>query len=118
VPGFEGHLWITTGKELFRSTDSGKSFEQMSNVDAGFGLGVGKAAPGRDYPALYLSGQVAAAKGFFRSDDIGHSWVRLNDDAHQFGYVNVVEGDPRSFGRVYLGTSGRGVIYGIPSTAH
>lgn len=118
VPGFEGHLWITTGKELFRSTDSGKSFEQMSNVDAGFGLGVGKAAPDRSYPALYLSGQVAGARGFFRSDDIGHSWVRLNDDAHQFGFVNVVKGDPRSFGRVYLGSSGRGVIYGIPSNAH
>ena len=118
VPGFAGHLWITTGKELFRSTDSGKTFEQVSSIEAGVGLGLGKAAPGRNYPALYLSGQVAGAKGFFRSDDIGHSWVRLNDDAHQFGHVNVVEGDPRSFGRVYLGTSGRGVIYGIPSNAH
>jgi hypothetical protein len=118
VPGFAGHVWITTNKELFRSSDAGKTFEHVNSVDAGFGLGVGKAAPGRSYPALYLSGQVAGAKGFFRSDDIGHSWVRLNDDAHQFGYVNVVEGDPRSFGRVYLGTSGRGIIYGSPATSH
>jgi xyloglucan-specific exo-beta-1,4-glucanase len=117
VPGFEGHVWITTGKELFRSTDSGKTFEQVNTLDAGFALGTGKAAEGRSYPALYLSGQVAGAKGFFRSDDIGHSWVRLNDDAHQFGSVNIIKGDPRVFGRVYLGTSGRGVIYGSPSTA-
>jgi len=117
VPGFEGHVWITTSKELFRSTDSGKTFEHVNTVDAGFGLGVGKAAEGRSYPAVYLSGQVAGAKGFFRSDDIGRSWVRLNDDAHQFGFVNIVKGDPRTFGRVYLGTSGRGVIYGSPSTA-
>jgi hypothetical protein len=118
VPGFAGHVWITTNKELFRSSDAGKTFEHVSVVDAGFGLGVGKAAPGRSYPALYLSGQVDGANGFFRSDDIGHSWVRLNDDAHQFGYVNVVEGDPRTFGRVYLGTSGRGIIYGSPATSH
>jgi hypothetical protein len=87
-------------------------------VDAGFGLGVGKPAEGRSYPALYLSGQVAGTKGFFRSDDIGHSWVRLNDDAHQFGSVNIVKGDPRTFGRVYLGTGGRGIIYGTPSAPH
>jgi hypothetical protein len=118
VPGFAGHVWVTTNKEVFRSSDAGKTFEHVSSVDAGFGLGVGKAAPGRSYPALYLSGQVGSAKGFFRSDDIGHSWVRLNDDSHQFGYVNIVEGDPRTFGRVYLGTSGRGIIYGSPATGH
>jgi photosystem II stability/assembly factor-like uncharacterized protein len=117
VPGFEGHVWITTGKELYRSSDSGKTFQHVSGVEASYGLGVGKAAPGRTYPALYLAGKVGEAMGFFRSDDIGQSWVRINDDAHQFGFVSIVEGDPRQYGRVYLGTSGRGVIYGVPSQA-
>jgi hypothetical protein len=115
VPGFEGQIWITTNQELFRSRDAGGTFEHVSTVEAGYGLGVGKAAPGRSYPSLYLAGQVASKKGFFRSDDSGTSWVRLNDDAHQFGFVNIVKGDPRTLGRVYLGTSGRGVIYGMPS---
>ncbi len=118
VPGFEGHIWLTTGKELYRSTDSGKSFEHKNTVEEGYGLGVGKAAPGHAYPALFLAGQVKGKKGFYRSDDIGSSWVRLNDDAHQFGSVNIVEGDPRVFGRVYLGTGGRGVIYGTPAGAN
>lgn len=112
VPGFEGHIWITTGKELFRSIDSGKTFEHENAVQESQAFGVGKAGPGRVYPALYLAGQVGEKEGFYRSDDIGQTWVRLNDDAHQFGFVNVIKGDPRVYGRVYLGTSGRGVIYG------
>lgn len=115
APGFEGHLWITTGKELFRSIDSGKTFEHVNTVQESYGLGVGKAGPGRVYPALYLAGQANGRKGFYRSDDIGQTWVRLNDDAQQFGFVSVIEGDPRVYGRVYLGTSGRGVIYGSPT---
>jgi hypothetical protein len=112
VPGFEGHVWLTTGKELFRSTDSGETFEHENTVQESYAFGVGKAGPGRLYPALYLAGLANGAKGFHRSDDIGHTWVRLNDDAHQLGFVNVIEGDPRVYGRVYLGTSGRGVLYG------
>jgi photosystem II stability/assembly factor-like uncharacterized protein len=114
TPGFEGHVWLTTGKELYRSSDAGKTFTHVSRVAESYGLGLGKAGPGREYPALYLSGKVGGKKGFHRSDDIGQSWVRVNDDAHQFGFVNIVRGDPREYGRVYLGTSGRGVIYGVP----
>ncbi len=118
VPGFEGHIWITTGKELYRSTDAGKTVEHVSSVSEGYGLGLGKAAPGHSYPALYLSGLVGQKKGFYRSDDIGRSWARINDDAHQFGSVNLVEGDPRVYGRVYLGTGGRGILYGMPNDSH
>jgi hypothetical protein len=114
VFGFEGHVWLTTGKELYRSTDGGKTIEHADSVEESYALGLGKAAPGQEYPALYLAGQVGGKKGFYRSDNIGQTWARLNDDAHQFGFVNIVEGDPRTFGRVYLGTAGRGVIYGTP----
>ena len=74
----------------------GKTFEHENTVQESYAFGVGKAGPGRLYPALYLAGQANGAKGFHRSDDIGHTWVRLNDDAHQLGFVNVIEGDPRA----------------------
>ncbi len=36
----------------------------------------------------------------FRSTDEGSHWVRVSDDDHQYGTVNVLEGDPGVFGRV------------------
>lgn len=115
VPGFEGHLWFSTGKELYRSTDGGKSARPVVSVEESYGIGVGKAAPGADYPTLYLSGKVKGLAALFRSEDEGKHWVRINDDAHQFALPSVVEGDPRVYGRVYLGAAGRGVLVGEPA---
>jgi len=114
VPGHSGHLWISTGKELYRSTDGGKTANPVASVEESYGVGIGKAAPGAKYPTVFLSGQVDETKGVFRSTDEGHHWVRVSDDDHQYGIVNVVEGDPRVFGRVYLGPSGRGIVVGEP----
>jgi len=114
VPGFEGHLWLSTGKELFRSTDGGESAKPLLSVQESYGVGVGKAASGSDYPTVYLAGMIKGVKGFFRSTDEGKHWERINDDRTQFGNVAAVTGDPRVFGRVYLGTSGRGIMVGEP----
>ena len=82
------------------------------SVEESYGVGIGKAAPGAEYPTVFLSGQVNGVKGVFRSTDEGRSWVRVSDDEHQYGTVNVVEGDPRVFDRVYLGPNGRGIVVG------
>src|SRR5262249_28309780 len=43
----------------------------------------------------------------------GGTWVRINDDQHQWGTANAaIAGDPRVYGRVYIATNGRGIIYG------
>ncbi len=77
-------------------------------------FGFGKAAPGKTYPALYLVGTVNGQPGIFRSIDQAHTWVRINDDSHQWGLVLQIAGDPRVFGRAYVGTHGRGIFYGDP----
>ena len=118
VPGHAGHLWLSTGKELLRSTNGGESVDTISNVEESYGVGIGKAAPGATYPTIFLTGKISGKKGFFRSTDEGKHWTRINDDDHQYGITNVVEGDPRVFGRVYLGTGGRGIVVGEPLTAN
>jgi hypothetical protein len=114
VFGREGDLWLPTGAGLYHSVNSGGKFTRLAAVRAAYQVGFGRAAPGRDYPAIYLFGKVNNEEGVFRSDDAGKSWVAISDHRHRFGWISTVIGDPRTFGRVYLGTGGRGIIYGDP----
>ncbi|MEU4292768.1 RICIN domain-containing protein [Kribbella sp. NPDC026596] len=119
VPGIAGDLWISGGgRGLLHSTDGGRSFAALTSVQSASALGFGKAAPGATYQALYLIGSINNVTGIFRSTDKGATWVRINDDAHQWGSiagVGVITGDPDTYGRVYIGTNGRGLQYGDPS---
>jgi hypothetical protein len=47
--------------------------------------------------------------------DGGLSWIRINDDAHQYGGIDHVTGDMRTFGTVYFSGSGRGILWGTSS---
>ncbi|MEU4353272.1 RICIN domain-containing protein [Streptomyces virginiae] len=119
VPGIAGDLWISDGaRGLLHSTDGGRSFTTLQTVRSASALGFGKAAPGGAYQTLYLIGTVKDVTGVFRSTDKGATWLRVNDDAHQWGSiggVGVIAGDPDTYGRVYVGTNGRGLQYGDPS---
>jgi hypothetical protein len=114
TPGMTGELWIAAFNGLFRSMDSGKKFLAYPAVQEIHAFGFGREAPGSSYPALYLAGTVSGVRGIFRSDDSGSSWVRINDDRHQWGLLLHITGDPKKYGRVYVGTHGRGAMYGDP----
>ncbi len=115
MPGAEGDVWLAgdTGESgLFHTTNSGDSFVKISGVEEASVIGFGKAAPGQTYMALYTSALIEGVRGIFRSDDEGATWVRINDDDHQYGVTNAsITGDPRIYGRVYLATNGRGILY-------
>ncbi|WP_396449127.1 cellulose binding domain-containing protein [Actinomadura sp.] len=116
VPGEEGDIWLAGDTGLFHSTDSGASFTKAASISKAVNVGFGKAAPGADYPAVYLVGTVDGTTRLFRSNDAGAHWTRINDDQHQYGNAGeALTGDPRIYGRVYLGTNGRGIIYGDTS---
>jgi hypothetical protein len=110
-----GDLWVPCDSGLFHTVDAGKSFEKVAGVDSAEGVGLGKAAPGKNYPTVFLNGKVSGVTGVFRSDDGGTTWVRITDASHEYGTRGVVIGDPRIYGRVYMGTNGRGVFYGDPA---
>lgn len=115
VPGHDGDVWVTTGNQLYRSTDSGKTYSAVDGVDESYAVGFGKPKEGTSYPAVYLSAKIGGTQGLFRSDDEGKSFVRIDDDAHRYGTIDKIVGDPRVYGRVYAGTQGRGVVYGEPA---
>jgi xyloglucan-specific exo-beta-1,4-glucanase len=111
VAGHEGELWFASSGGVYHSTDSGATVTKVSGVDSAISIGLGMHAPGKTNDALYIAGKVGGVDGVYRSDDSGASWVRINDDQHQYGNMgNAISGDPRVYGRVYLGTDGRGVL--------
>ncbi|MEU1164793.1 cellulose-binding domain-containing protein, partial [Streptomyces sp. NPDC005921] len=118
LPGTKGDVWLAGGATggaygLWHSTNGGTTFTKLANVDQADTIGFGKAATGASYQTLYTSAKIGGIRGIFRSTDAGATWTRINDDAHQWGWTGAaITGDPRIYGRVYLSTNGRGVIYG------
>jgi photosystem II stability/assembly factor-like uncharacterized protein len=113
--GKRGDLWFVGRSGLFHSRDSGKSFERKPDALKVEFLSFGKSPAGSDYPGLFATGTMNGLKAVWRSDDAATSWVRVNDDQHQYGTrFRCLAGDPRVFGRVYVGTDGRGILVGEP----
>ncbi|GAA2249509.1 xyloglucanase [Streptomyces ruber] len=123
LPGAKGDIWLAGGAPdgaygLWHSTDGGASFSKLPNVEQADTVGFGKAAPGASYQTLYTSAKIGGVRGIFRSTDQGATWTRINDDAHQWGWTGAaITGDPRVYGRVYVATNGRGIVYGDTSDA-
>ena len=101
---------------LYHSTDGGVTWANTANVSYANSVAVGGVSPRTKRQAVFLSGQASPLNlmAIDRSDDNANSWVRINDDAHQYGGPTLIEADPRVYGRVYLGMNRRGIIYGDP----
>lgn len=86
--------------------------------DIFYRMGMGVIRPEGDYckenKAIYTAAVIDGVYGFYRSEDDGKSFVRLNTDRQMYGEINSVEGDSRIYGRFYLATGSRGVLYGEP----
>jgi hypothetical protein len=104
-------LYLPSDSGLFRSKDGGQSFLPFAGVDSADSVGFGKPAPHSSFPTIFLNGKVAGEFGVFKSIDDGKTWALLTDPQHEYGTRGVVIGDPRIYGRFYLGTNGRGVLY-------
>ncbi len=116
VPGFEGHIWVPLGGNgLKYSTDHGSTYTNLSTVTYCKSIGIGKAMSGASYPTVFIWGTVSGVTGLFRSTDQGATWLRINDDAHEFGGAPFLIGDMNVAGRVYQAPGGaRGLIYWDP----
>ena len=117
LPDAQADLWFTAGGNgsgLYANTSSAASpqLTAVAGVQKSTSLGYGKAAPGSSKLTLFLAGTIGGQWGLYRSTDGGASWIRINDDAHQYGGIDHVTGDMRTFGTVYFSGSGRGILWG------
>lgn len=112
VPGRLRDIWLPGPWGLFHGRDPKSPFKQIDGFDNVSGVGFGKAAEGAAYPTVFVWGHYKGKLGIFRSTDEGKSWVRINDDAHQYGNGSLIIGDPNVFGLVYI--AARGVVVGLP----
>jgi hypothetical protein len=109
-----GDLWLG-GNKLYHSTDFGNTWTTVGPSSLYYvnQLALGMPAPGSTYQGIYLRGDVNGVSGVYRSTNMGVSLLRVNDDRHQYGgNITTMTADPRVYGRYYLGTNGRGIIYG------
>jgi len=106
--------WVSPANGLAVGDATGRLLDVPVDITAADSLGFGRAAPGTEHATMYVAGKRGNVRGLFRSVDHGAHWQRINDDAHQFGAMGHVTGDPRVFGRVYFATGGRGIFYGEP----
>lgn len=115
APDAAGVLYLAARDlPLTRGNDAGHVRQVLPGIAGVDAFGFGKPAVGRRSPVLFVAGRYGQQQGLFRSLDDGQHWQRINDDAHQYGRITHVTGDPRVFGRVYFATGGRGIIYGEP----
>ena len=88
--------------------------------DIFYRVGLGILRPGGDYAgedkSIYTAAKIDGEYGFYRSVDDAKTFVRLNSENQMYGEINSMEADSRVYGRFYLGTGSRGVLYGEPET--
>lgn len=117
APGRSGDLWFNVAGKIYHSADGGRTFSRSEGAIEVRLLALGAPAPGGSVPTLFAVGLLNGVNGLYRSIDGAEHWARINDDQHQWGLrFRVIEGDPKRFGRVYVGTDGRGILYGDPQS--
>lgn len=98
------------GSGLYRSTDGGVSWSQLSGngLPAGILGRIHVSVSGADSTRIYAMIE-AAEGGLFRSDDSGAHWRRVNDDgrlSQRAWYFSTILADPRHVDTLYAENTG------------
>lgn len=101
----------TAAGGLWRSTNGGTSWSKIlsGTISSVRQVSFGKAASGSGY-TVFINGYKGGVRGIYRSDDYGVTWTKLTDPA----IINIesLAGDRQTYGRVFIGTGGRGAFVG------
>jgi photosystem II stability/assembly factor-like uncharacterized protein len=104
---WENGSWQGPGSGLFKSTDGGTTWRQLTKGLPTFEQGLGRigiAVAPSDPRRLYANVDAPQLGGVYRSDDAGESWQRVNDEVRVWGRGSdfaEVKVDPRDPDIVY-----------------
>jgi len=115
-PNISADVWVSTDKGLFHSTNNGTTFSAISGVTEAWAISLGAPATAGGYPSLYAAATISGTTSYFRSDNEGTSWNQIMTQAF-YGSIssNPIAADQRVYGRVFLGSNGRGILFGVPA---
>ncbi|HWV65678.1 hypothetical protein [Chitinophaga sp.] len=115
-PGVSGEVWVSLDANgLYRTTNGGTTFSKVAALTTSTAFAFGAPPSGSSTPAVYSYGTLSGAKGLYRSTDLGVNWDRIDNGTQLFpAGVKALAGDRQVFGRIYVGTGGRGVLFGQP----
>lgn len=111
-PTIAGSVYVSTNQGIFKSTNYGSSFSQLStSVTATQQISLGLPASGSTW-YLYAFGTGPGGNGLYASADDGSTWTNIQG-SQGFGAIDscVVAGSGNTAGQVYVGTNGRGVFH-------
>ncbi len=121
TPDHAGHLWFAEGSQgspvggLWRSEDGGKTWTALPFIEQAFNFGFGKPLKNGGYPTLYVAGVADGETGIYRSTDEGRTWDQIGTyPLGIFDWIDAMDGDKDTFGRVYLAFTSAGFAYGEP----
>ena len=60
---------------------------------------------------VFIAGYVGGTKGIYRSDNYGANWTKLANPTVEL--LTALAGDRQNYGRVFIGTGGRGTFVGF-----
>jgi photosystem II stability/assembly factor-like uncharacterized protein len=105
---WENGQWQGPGSGLYKSTDGGTTWRQLTKglPTPGEGLGrIGFAVAPSDPKRLYAMVDAGRQGGVYRSDDAGESWRRVNDEPRVWGRGSdfaEVKVDPKNPDKIYV----------------
>jgi photosystem II stability/assembly factor-like uncharacterized protein len=108
---WENGAWQGPGSGLFKSTDGGTTWRQLTKGLPTFAQGLGRigiAVAPSDPRRLYANVDSPQLGGIYRSDDAGESWQRTNDEVRVWGRGSdfaELKVDPRDHEVVYAGNT-------------
>jgi photosystem II stability/assembly factor-like uncharacterized protein len=104
---WENGAWQGPGSGLFKSTDGGTTWRQLTKGLPTFEQGLGRigiAVAPSDSRRLYANVDAPQLGGVYRSEDAGESWQRINDEVRVWGRGSdfaEIKVDPRDADIIY-----------------